>query len=136
MKNIAVFDCTCNTQNSLLLNQHNGDDASRKKPKAKKTLTDRLQMKQERSLRQRSPHPDTRRTYIIVLHHQISPQNVLILIANKYILSLLAKGSVGTQQAQRHRAGPRSLFAGGALILTLEGLILLSSTIRLAHRMY
>jgi len=22
-----VFDCTCNTQNSLLLNQHNGDDA-------------------------------------------------------------------------------------------------------------
>ena len=24
---IAVFDCTCNTQNSLLLNQHNGDDA-------------------------------------------------------------------------------------------------------------
>ena len=23
-----MFDCTCNTQNSLLLNQHNGDDAS------------------------------------------------------------------------------------------------------------
>ena len=23
----GVFDCTCNTQNSLLLNQHNGDDA-------------------------------------------------------------------------------------------------------------
>ena len=22
-----MFDCTCNTQNSLLLNQHNGDDA-------------------------------------------------------------------------------------------------------------
>jgi len=22
-----VFDCTCNTQNSLLSNQHNGDDA-------------------------------------------------------------------------------------------------------------
>ena len=21
-----MFDCTCNTQNSLLLNQHNGDD--------------------------------------------------------------------------------------------------------------
>jgi len=26
-KNIVVFDCTCNTQNSLLLNQHNGNDA-------------------------------------------------------------------------------------------------------------
>ena len=26
-QNIVVFDCTCNTQNSLLLNQHNGDDA-------------------------------------------------------------------------------------------------------------
>ena len=25
---IAVFDCTCNTQNSLLLNQHNWDDAT------------------------------------------------------------------------------------------------------------
>jgi len=24
---IVVFDCTCNAQNSLLLNQHNGDDA-------------------------------------------------------------------------------------------------------------
>jgi len=24
---IVVLDCTCNTQNSLLLNQHNGDDA-------------------------------------------------------------------------------------------------------------
>ena len=24
---IVVFDFTCNTQNSLLLNQHNGDDA-------------------------------------------------------------------------------------------------------------
>jgi len=24
---IVVFDCKCNTQNSLLLNQHNGDDA-------------------------------------------------------------------------------------------------------------
>ena len=24
---LVVFDCTCNTQNSLLLNQHNGDDA-------------------------------------------------------------------------------------------------------------
>ena len=23
-----MFDCTCNTQNSLLLNQHNGDDAT------------------------------------------------------------------------------------------------------------
>ena len=22
-----MFDCTCNTQNSLLLNRHNGDDA-------------------------------------------------------------------------------------------------------------
>jgi len=22
-----VFECTCNTQNTLLLNQHNGDDA-------------------------------------------------------------------------------------------------------------
>ena len=22
-----MFDCTCNTENSLLLNQHNGDDA-------------------------------------------------------------------------------------------------------------
>ena len=22
-----MFDCTCNIQNSLLLNQHNGDDA-------------------------------------------------------------------------------------------------------------
>jgi hypothetical protein len=22
-----MFDCTCNAQNSLLLNQHNGDDA-------------------------------------------------------------------------------------------------------------
>ena len=22
-----MFDCTCNTQNSLLLNQHNGEDA-------------------------------------------------------------------------------------------------------------
>ena len=22
-----MFDCTCNTQNSFLLNQHNGDDA-------------------------------------------------------------------------------------------------------------
>jgi len=26
-KNIVLFDCTCNTQNSLLLNHHNGDDA-------------------------------------------------------------------------------------------------------------
>ena len=24
---MVVFDCTCNTQNSLLLNQYNGDDA-------------------------------------------------------------------------------------------------------------
>ena len=24
---MVVFDCTCNTQYSLLLNQHNGDDA-------------------------------------------------------------------------------------------------------------
>ena len=24
---MVVFDCTCNTQNSMLLNQHNGDDA-------------------------------------------------------------------------------------------------------------
>ena len=23
----GVFECTCNTQNPLLLNQHNGDDA-------------------------------------------------------------------------------------------------------------
>ena len=28
---IAVFDCTCNTQNSLLLNQHSGDDAPQDK---------------------------------------------------------------------------------------------------------
>jgi len=26
-----VFDCTCNTQNSLLLNQHNGYDAPQDK---------------------------------------------------------------------------------------------------------
>jgi len=26
-----VFDCTCNTQYSLLLNQHNGDDAPQKR---------------------------------------------------------------------------------------------------------
>jgi hypothetical protein len=33
-ENIVVFDCTCNTQNSLLLNQHNGDDVRQnyKKP--------------------------------------------------------------------------------------------------------
>ena len=26
-----MFDCTCNTQYSLLLNQHNGDDTPKKK---------------------------------------------------------------------------------------------------------
>jgi len=26
-KLMVVFDCTCNTQNFLLLNQHDGDDA-------------------------------------------------------------------------------------------------------------
>ena len=27
-----MFDCTCNTQNSLLLDQHNGDDAPQDHP--------------------------------------------------------------------------------------------------------
>jgi len=36
-----------------------------KQPKAKKTLTDRPQMKQKRPLRWRSPYPATRRTYNI-----------------------------------------------------------------------
>ena len=43
-ENIVVFDCTCNTQNSLLLNQHNGDDVPHNykkpsKPPRRKSLT-------------------------------------------------------------------------------------------------